>query len=234
MAKAVAIVESFSDDRRDDPAVFDRLAKKFASFSTEELQFLIAENLQSQLAELVYATQVIHDQNVLTAPKDQVRKRIQEAKNFTFTDYNEKIGLPLWRRQAAEPQVDLESFIKRGSLEQNFVRLRGNSRVRIMHNVDDPLANRKSIEELKEALGDQVTLYLHGGHLGNLWFPENKEYADSKPVDLKSTFSPLRHSRMLLAGIHLCLIHSLAPAWMPAGVYPERSRRAGMTNFRFA
>jgi len=49
VAKAVAIVESFSEDRRDNPAVFDRLAKKFASFTTEELQFLIAENLQSLL-----------------------------------------------------------------------------------------------------------------------------------------------------------------------------------------
>ena len=177
VAKAVAIVESFSEDRRDNPAVFDRLAKKFASFTTEELQFLIAENLQSQLAELVYVTQVIHDQNVLTAPKDQTRKRIQEAKNFTFTDYNEKIAVPLWRRQAAESQADLESFIKRGSLAQIFDRLRGNSKVRIMHNLDDPLANRKSIEELKEALGDQATLYPYGGHLGNLWFPENREYA---------------------------------------------------------
>ena len=29
------------------------------------------------------------------------------------------------------------------------------------------------------------------------------------------------HSRMPLAGIHLCLIHSPAPTRMPAGVYPE-------------
>ena len=36
---------------------------------------------------------------------------------------------------------------------------------------------QKSIEALKEALGDQVTLYPYGGHLGNLWYPENKEYA---------------------------------------------------------
>jgi predicted alpha/beta-fold hydrolase len=177
VAKAVAIVESFSEDRRDDPAVFDRLVKKFASFTTEELQFLIAENLQSQLAELIYVTQVIHDQSVLAAPKDQVRKRIQEAKSFTFTDYNDKIAVPLWRREAADPQADLASFIKRGSLAQILDRLRGNSKVRIMHNADDPLADRKSIEELKEALGDQVTLYPYGGHLGNLWFPENKEYA---------------------------------------------------------
>ncbi|MGH7855412.1 MAG: hypothetical protein ACREP3_18325 [Candidatus Binatia bacterium] len=177
VAKAVAIVESFSEDRGDDPAVFDRLAKKFASFTTEELQFLIAANLQSQLPELIYVTQVIHDQNVLSAPKDQVRKRIQEAKSFTITDYNEKIALPLWRRQAAEPQADIASFIKRGSLATILDRLRGNSKVRIMHNADDPLAGRKSIEALKEALGDQVRLYPYGGHLGNLWFPENKEYA---------------------------------------------------------
>ena len=24
-------------------------------------------------------------------------------------------------------------------------------------------------------LGDQVTLYPYGGHLGNLWYPDNKE-----------------------------------------------------------
>ena len=177
VAKAIAIVESFSEDRRDDPAVFDRLAKKFASFTTEELQFLIAENLQSQLPELIYVTQVIHDQNVLTAPKDQTRKRIQEARSFTLTDYNEKIALPLWRRQTAEPQADLATFIRRGSLATILDRLRGNSKVRIVHNADDPLADRKSIAELKEALGDQVKLYPYGGHLGNLWFPENKEYA---------------------------------------------------------
>jgi hypothetical protein len=177
VAKAVAIVESFSEDRRDNPAVFDRLAKKFASFTTEELQFLIAENLQSLLPELVYVTQAIRDQKVLRAPKDQIRKRLEEAKGLTFMDYNEKIGLPLWRLQSAEPQADLESFIKRGSLARILDRLRGNSKVRIMHNADDPLANRKSIEELKDALGDQVTVYPYGGHLGNLWYSENKEHA---------------------------------------------------------
>jgi hypothetical protein len=176
MAKAVAIVESFSEDRRDDPAVFDRLAKKFASFTTEELQFLIAEELQTLLPELIYVSQAIRDQKVLRAGKDQVRKRLQEAKGLTFMDYNEKIGLPLWRIQEGEIQGDLESFSKRGSLARILDRLRGNPKVHIMHNSDDFLSDRKSIEELKETLGDQVALYPYGGHLGNLWFPENKEY----------------------------------------------------------
>jgi pimeloyl-ACP methyl ester carboxylesterase len=177
VAKAVAIVESFFEDRRDDPAVFDRLAKKFASFTTEELQFLIAEQLQSLLPELIYVTQVMNDQKILRAAKDEVRKRLQQAKDLRFLDYNEKIALPLWKLQTGEAQADLETFIKRGSLARILDRLRGNSKVHIMHNADDFLTDKKSIEALKEALGDQVTLYPSGGHLGNLWFSENKEYA---------------------------------------------------------
>ena len=176
LAKALGIVESFSSDRRDDPATFDRLAKALGSFTTEELQFLIAEDVHSLLPELVYVTQVMRDQNVLKAPRDQVRERIEEAKYLTFNDYSEKIALPLWRLQAGEPQTDLESFTKRGSLAAIFERLRGNARVNITHNTDDVLDERKSVEELKEALGDQVTLYPFGGHLGNLWYSENKEY----------------------------------------------------------
>ena len=176
IAKALTIVDSFSEERRDDPAVMDRLVKQFASFTTEELQLLIAEELQIQLPELVYVTQVIHDQNVLTSPKDQVRKRLQEARGFTLTDYNQKIAVPLWRAQAGEPPDTLADFIKRSSLAPILDRLRGNSKVHIMHNADDFLADRKSIEELKEALGDQMTLYPYGGHLGNLWYPENKKY----------------------------------------------------------
>ena len=177
VAKAVTIVESFSDAGRDSPAVFDRLAKKFSEFTTEELQFLIAENLQSQLPELVSVTQAIHDQKVLTAPRDEIRKRLEEAKSFTFSDYNQKIALPLWQKQAGDPQADLEAFGQRGALARIVDRLRGNPKVHILHNADDFLGERKSVEALKNALGDQVTLYPYGGHLGNLWFPENKQFA---------------------------------------------------------
>jgi hypothetical protein len=176
VAKALGIVESFSKDNRNDLAVFDKLAKALSVFTTEELQFLIAEDLQALLPELVYVTQGIHDQSALKAPKDQPRKRLQEAKALTFSDYSEKIAVPLWRLQAAEPQTDAETFGRRGSLATILGRLRGYSRVQFMHNADDFIARRTSIEELKDALGDQVTLYPYGGHLGNLWYPENKEY----------------------------------------------------------
>jgi hypothetical protein len=175
VSKALAIVDSFSDEKPDDPAVIDRLAKKLAVFTTEELQYLIAEALQRQLYELVYVTQVIQDQNVLPAPKDDPRKRLQEAKSFTLVDYYWKVAVPLWRKQLGDPQAEPESLLQRSSLAPIIDRLRNNPRVHIMHNVDDFLAERKSIEALKEALGEQVTLYPYGGHLGNVWYPENKK-----------------------------------------------------------
>ena len=177
VSKAIAIVDSFSGEKQDNPEIFDQFIKKFATFTKEEIQFLAAQSLQSQLPELIYATQAIDDQKILSAPKNEMRKRLEEAKGLTLTDYNEKIGLPLWRQQTAEPQANLESFIERGSLTHILDRLRGNPKVHIMHNADDILINRKSIEELKETLHDQVILYPYGGHLGNLWYPENKKDA---------------------------------------------------------
>jgi hypothetical protein len=177
IAKAIAIVDSFAEERRDEPEVFDRLAKKFESFQREDLQFLIAENLQSPLPELIYVTQVIHDQKILTEPKNDKRKRLEEAKKFTVADYEQKIALPLWQKQSGDLRADLDSFNQRGSLTSIVNRLRDNPKVQVLHNADDFLADRKSIEELKDALGDRMTLYPYGGHLGNLWFPENKKSA---------------------------------------------------------
>jgi hypothetical protein len=174
-SKALGIVEAFAKQGRDDPAAMAEVAKGFATFTRDELQFLIAEYLQTLLPELVYVTQAIHDQDVFTAPKDQIRKRLQEAKGTTFTEYSDKIAVPRWRLQIGQPDADTETFNSQGSLALILERLLGNPRVYIMHNADDFLADRSSIEQLKEAMGSQVTLYPYGGHLGNLWYPQNKE-----------------------------------------------------------
>ena len=177
ISQALAVVDTFANERRDTPAVFDRLARKLAGFKREEFQYLIAENLHRELAQLVYITQVIEDQKLLTAPNNDMRKQLEEAKDFTFTNYNRLIGVPRWRKQIGEAQADLDSFIERGSLAGIVDQLRDNPKVHILHNADDFLAERKSIAALKEALSDRMTLYPYGGHLGNLWYPENKKYA---------------------------------------------------------
>jgi predicted alpha/beta-fold hydrolase len=176
IAAALGIVDSFADDKLKDPTIFDRFVKQFSRFSTEELQFLIAQNLQSQLNELVAVTQVIHDQGLLSAPKNDIRRRLEEARRFTLTDYHEKIAVPIWRKYAGGSQATRRSFQQESALLRITDRLRANPKVHIMHNADDFLVQEKSLEALKEALGSQITVYPYGGHLGNLWYSENKQF----------------------------------------------------------
>jgi hypothetical protein len=88
---------------------------------------------------------------------------------------------PRWKRETAEPDADVETLSKQGSLAPILQQLRANSRVYIMHNADDVLAERSAIEALnaiealKESMGDHMTLYPYGGHLGNLWYHTNRE-----------------------------------------------------------
>ena len=115
--------------------------------------------------------QAIDDQQVLKSPRADGRKRLQEAKALTWRDYEEKIAGPRRRlRDGADG-----SLSEVGSLRPIVDRLRANPRVHIMHNADDILADGAAIVELKAVMGDQMTLYPSGGHLGNLWYAENQE-----------------------------------------------------------
>jgi hypothetical protein len=187
VARAIGIADSFSVTPGDSPKIVDRFVRKFSIFTKEEIQFLIAQNLQGQLAELVYVTQVIHDQNVLDAPQDEPRTRLEESASFSLSDYERRIALPLWRRQLKAPQADTEGLMRQASMGRILGWLRNNPRVHVMHNADDVLADASAIESLKDALGDQMTLYPDGGHLGNLWFAQTQADALSffrSPVGL--------------------------------------------------
>jgi hypothetical protein len=172
--RALAIVESFTRDKRDDLESINRLARKFACFTTEELQYLIAGYVQTTIPELVYVTQAIHDQQLLVSAKGRVSERLEEAKGFTLTDYTNKIAMPMWTRRVGL-QANSQSLRNGGSLAAILDRVRSNPRVFIVHNADDVLTERGLVEELKSAMGDRMILYPAGGHLGNLWFQQNKD-----------------------------------------------------------
>ncbi len=174
VGRALSIIDAFATEDRTDPAVFERFAKELATFTTEEIQFLLAKALQLSLPELVYVTQVVHDPGHHPASMREARRRIDAANSVTFADYAERMALPLWKQEGLQGRT-VEDFGRRESLAAILDRLRGNPRVHIAHNADDPLTARQSILDLRRALGDQVTVFPYGGHLGNLWYPDNKE-----------------------------------------------------------
>ncbi len=175
MLKAMAVAEPFTEERREHPD-FGKLVKGFAVFTNEELQFLIAGYLELVLPELVYVSEVIQEHNAGKVTPPEARKRIQDAKTFTFSEYSEKIGWPVWKAQTGQPQADLETFTRQGSLAPILGDLRSNPRVYIVHNADDFLADGKSLDELREAMGSRMIVYPYGGHLGNLWYPPTRDY----------------------------------------------------------
>jgi len=192
-ARALLIVESYTRDKRSDPVAIERLASKFSCFSTEELQLLIAGYVQTSVPELIYVTQAIHDRQLLVTSRDRVSERLEEAKSFTLADYTAKVAIPTWSRQAGLA-TDGERLRNGGSLAMVLDRVRSNPKVYIMHNADDVLADRESIAELKAAMGDRMILYPLGGHLGNLWFPENRDaiLALFKPYPARAQSSSIR------------------------------------------
>src|SRR5262249_52763831 len=96
--RAIGLVGAYSQDKRDDPQIFERAGRDFSRFSREELQYLIAQYVHLVLPELVYVTQAIHEQNVLAAPRTEGRKRLAEAPAVTLKDYQEKVAVPVYQR----------------------------------------------------------------------------------------------------------------------------------------
>ena len=83
--------------------------------------------------------------------------------------------MPVWRKQLGDLQADPESLLQRSSLAHIMDRLRSNPKVRILHNVDDFLAERNPSKRSKRRWATKWLSYPYGGHLGNIWYPENKK-----------------------------------------------------------
>ncbi len=91
-----------------------------------------------------------------------------------------------------------------------------NKNIFVMHNLDDFLASRADLEYLEGVLGDRLKLYPYGGHLGNLWCPQNRR-------DIVSVFRPLlrpgESQPTMPSGL---LYSSLHPAGLAGACVPER------------
>jgi hypothetical protein len=57
----------------------------------------------------------------------------------------------------------------------------------LMHNLDDFLVSNANLIYLEKLFGNRATIYPHGGHLGNLWYPQNKR-------DIVARFEHLLHA----------------------------------------
>lgn len=161
--------------RMDAANYFSSLETTLAT-SVPERQYLIGSTLQEFLSALLFTTQQVSDlgvfkKDIATADPEP---RLAEAAGFTFTDYIQKFMLPALSKRAGRA-LSYDDILKDAAMSGVEAHLRADSRVLLMHNADDFIVNEMQLRYLQGVFGPRMTLYPRGGHLGNIWFPENRD-----------------------------------------------------------
>jgi hypothetical protein len=155
--------------------------------SDAEKKFLIGESFRETLQDVVFISQQIEDRGILKAPVSYLNreKRVEEAKRFSLIDYMQNILLPEYndRHHTAMSLADLSPLTSFAAVADS---VRNNPKVFLMHNEDDFLISPAQLQFFEEVFGDRAMIYPYGGHLGNLWYQQNR----SDVQKLFSIFGP--------------------------------------------
>lgn len=150
-----------------DPSYFLHVEKELPT-TLPERKFLIGSSLRDFLEALIFTTQQVRDLGVLKGPvaTDNPDARLAESRGFSYQGYMEKFLLPALGVTYEQVAGD----VNMSGVEDH---LRRDPRVFLMHNQDDFILNPGEFEYLQGVFGPRMLAYPHGGHVGNIWFPEN-------------------------------------------------------------
>ncbi|CAG35385.1 alpha/beta fold hydrolase [Desulfotalea psychrophila] len=92
---------------------------------------------------------------------------------LTFVDYFKGIFLPHF--QKIDPTITEEEIIEQMSLRSLEGYLRSSAKIGLIHNEDDIIMHPGEIAYLKDVFGKRAQIFPHGGHCGNMAYPDNIE-----------------------------------------------------------
>jgi hypothetical protein len=166
-------VGKLSEALNNDPASPDYFAgwDKRIGLSNRQIGYLIGNELQNSVGDAIYAIDLGLNLNILNSSFSYRHRsqRLAEARSYTLQEYVEKFIIPQHRR------MDLKELNTRNSLKFIKTTLKSNKNIYLMHNLDDFLLSDQDIAFLETTFGDRAILYPNGGHLGNLWYSQNKK-----------------------------------------------------------
>lgn len=151
-------------------------------FSDAKITSTVALAFRETLKEVVYTSQELSDASRFTGSKQQ---RKQMAAAIDFTAYVSNLvarsyetlpgGSGNWIRWYGTPRFDIHHLNWSNSLYSIEDDLNRDDRVYILHNADDFLVTDEHLRFLRDTMGNRLTVFPRGGHLGNMWFPQNLE-----------------------------------------------------------
>jgi ABC-type transporter lipoprotein component MlaA/pimeloyl-ACP methyl ester carboxylesterase len=156
-------------------------------FSGVESKFLVGYAFRLTLRDLIYSTQVRNNQGILKQPLGSLHRDpvYEEIFQFSYRDYLDRFVIPYYQKRgvdltapgALEKSSDLRTYA--GALAQN-------DDIRVLVNQNDFLLAPEDLEWLRATLpANHLTVFEHGGHLGNLGAPEVQKQIVADLADLK-------------------------------------------------
>lgn len=164
---------------RNDPGDPDYFADwdKRLRLEDKQIEYLIGKNFHDAVGDTIYVINLANELSILkTSISWGYRSaRLEEARSYGLMQYVETFVIPRLRR-IGNKEMSLNALDKLNSLRGIKSVLENNRTVFLMHNLDDILVSAEDVAYLEKVFGDRAMIYPHGGHLGNLWYPENKQH----------------------------------------------------------
>ena len=145
-----------------------------------EIRGVLGKTLSDPIADVILASQDINDREILPEPgldssplqNIQQRARENDARQFSLEQYVTTFLLPYGIQGVR--QIGINQLNQEASLSALLPVLKNDPRIFVMHNEDDFILRNNDANLLEDTFGSRLRLYPVGGHMGNLWTPDNK------------------------------------------------------------
>ncbi|HZM03701.1 MAG TPA: VacJ family lipoprotein [Candidatus Saccharimonadales bacterium] len=138
-------------------------------FDAVESRFLIGITFRFILRDIIYSSQERHNQGVLRQPIKDLRRAslYDEILGYSYGDYFAKFVVPYYETRGVDLKAP-DALEKASNLRSFTDSLRANPDIRLVENEDDFLLSTDDTAWLQSTFGPRMTLFVRGGHLGNL------------------------------------------------------------------
>ncbi len=150
---------------------------KHLQLKDKQIEFLIGKNLDDAVGDAIYVIDLAHNSEILKTPISWAYRsgRLEEARSYGLMRYVDAFLIPRLK-QSGNKQMSLKTLDIHNSIRGIESEIKNNPAVFLMHNLDDVLISQEDVKYLEKIFGDRAMIYPHGGHLGNLWYSDNKNH----------------------------------------------------------
>jgi hypothetical protein len=161
---------------------------KKIELDADEAKFLIGVSFHLILSDIIYSIYRSHKLGIINAEYSWYdRSKIYaEINTFSYRKYIKKYLLKVYSEKFNQ-QLTIAELNRRSSLEAIRKSLLKNPAVRVLHAKTDFLLREADHKWLAEVLGERLTLFSDGGHLGNFYLRDvQKKIIESMIIKQKT------------------------------------------------